>query len=413
MTKETGKPNAPTDALKAPQVREIKDMGAERPNARWPARFLAVVGMGTLAACGGEAANEPVLPDNPLPAGVCTNIAGRVTDVGVTEVGLDEAILGETAPNAVKLGNDTYRLQVLEINLDGADSDVKVIITDSAGNPVAFLEDQDGNRMANVDYLEAGDSWTFRLPDGSEVTVTVCAIFEDLEGNEHVVLQSNGFDWCTSIDRTVGNAEDYETVTYGTQDISRILHETGETRDRDDAQCMELVREIVEETTTLETPMEPGTQPADSTVKLLGRVKSVITLSNSGYVLLGDSVLKDEKGVAETLVGEGISILVNEVSLYGAEYEADISVTVDGVTMEVIEGAKAGDVFKFTNLEGKDMYVRVNSVSSDGMVEIEVIENPIKLQDGGTYTDPNGNVWRVEHTKVGDSVSGWRLVKEE
>lgn len=415
MTNQNAKNNLPAD--KNPQAQGKRELARqpELPNARWNARVIGVAaayGL-TALACGGDAVgNEPILPNNPLPPGVCSDIQARVTEVGITSVNLNEAIL--KAGESVKLGSDEYRLSVLGVS--SRNEQAAVLITDKDGNPVAFLRDQDGEEMANLNSIEVGDSWTFVLPDGREITVTLCAIVFDLDGNAHAVLKSNGFDWCTTVDRTVENTQDYNTIVYGTEHIETVVHESGEAQDRADAECTGLNGKVVEETATLEVPMQPGTQPEDATVRVLGEEWSVITLSNYGYILLGKSVMAGEVGVGETLLGDGVTVLVNEVSNYGGTYKADITITVAGVQVEMIEGAVAGNVLK-VSVEGQpDRYVRVNEVTSDGKVRLEILSGPIKLQDGATYTDASGNVWRVELTKVGgdfsSGVSGWHLVAE-
>lgn len=416
MTKETGKPNAPTDAPKAPQVREIKDMGAEKPNARWPARFLAVVGMGTLAACGGEGATTE-LPPTDLPGTVCANIAARISPADDTRLGTNEDML--------EIGETTYLTDNALVKVSA--------MTDTVSGTKATLElvDKDGNSLANIvdpsdgesipatsDGLGAGDSWTF-VVDGVRYTVTICAIMHGEDGDHVVLSVEPGLDWCAPVDRIVPEIEDYASG-YGNQHITRDVRETGEEirgRDRDDVTCNPLVPDILSETSALELGMLPGVQPFVDPIKVLGEELTVISLSNEGYILFGKKVATGERGVSETLAATGISVLVNEVSRYGTEYLADISVTVDGVTMEVIEGAAPGDVFKFTNLAGEDVYVRIGRVTSEGKVDMDILTAAGKMQDGGTYTDKNGNVWNVEHTMPTGSVSGgvfgWRLVKEE
>lgn len=414
MTNETGKPIAPTDALKAPQVREIKDMRAEKPNARWPARFLAVVGMGTLAACGGEGATTELPPTN-LPGGVCANIAARISEEGNVRLGLDEAklALGKTA----YLTDDALvKVSAMTDTLSGTKATLELV--DEDGNSLAnILDPTDGSTIpATSDALSPGDSWTFVI-DGVSHTVTVCAIMHTEDGDYVILSADPGYDWCAPVDRVVPETEDYASG-YGNQHITRDVRETGEEdRNREDAACNPLVPDVLSETTTLELGMLPGNQPAVDPVKVLGEELTVISLSNYGYILLGKRMVSGEVEVGETLIGTGINVLVNEVSRYGDVYEADISINVDGISFEVIEGARAGDVFKVTNSEGKDLYVRVIRVTSDGKVELEVLENSVKLQDGGTYTDKNGKVWDVELTMPTGSVSGgvrgWHLVKQE
>ena len=415
MTKETGKPNAPTEVQNVPKVREIKDMGAERPNARWPARFLAVVGMGTLAACGGSGKTTE-LPPTDLPGGVCTNIAARVSPDGNTRLSLDESML-ELGETAHLTDEALVKVSAMADTVSGTKATLKLV--DKDGNSLAnILDPSDGESIsATSDGLGPGDSWTF-VVNGVSYTLTVCAIVHDEDGDHVILSASPGYDWCAPVDMTVTETEDYASG-YGNQHITRDVRETGEeVRGRDDVTCNPLVPDLLSETTALERGMPAGIQPYVGPVKVLGEELIAISVSNEGYILFGKMMKTGERGVGETLEGTGISVLVNEVSRYGTEYKADISVTVDGVTMEVIEGAGPGDVFKFTNLEGNEIYLRVARVTSDGKVDMDLLTGAGKMQDGGTYTDKNEKVWDVEldMQPTGTPVSGvrgWHLVKQE
>ena len=151
MTNETGRPIAHTEAPKPPQVREIKDIRAEKPNARWPARLLAVAGIGALTACGGEA-NAPYVAPVDTPAGVCSDLQGRVIRIGTTTLALDEAAL--TDGMVVKLGGEEYTMKAITVTASGA----LCKIVDSEGNVATNIQDQDGNSIPEAFFATPGSS---------------------------------------------------------------------------------------------------------------------------------------------------------------------------------------------------------------------------------------------------------------
>lgn len=412
MTKETGKPNAPTEVQTVPRVREIKDIRAEKPNARWPARFLAVVGMGTLAACGEEGATTE-LPPTDLPGGVCVNIAARVSPDGNTRLGIDESML-ELGETAYLTDEALVKVSAMADTVSGTKATLKLV--DKDGNSLAnILDPSDGESIsATSDGLGPGDSWTF-VVNGVSYTLTVCAIVHDEDG-DHVILSSEpGYDWCAPVDRVVpAETDTYGTNTYGTETINATVHETGENPrgGRTDAGCTSVSGDTITESAELEVPMEPGVQPADSTVQILGDVWEVIELDASGHVLLGKSIVSGDVEVGETLITDvdNLELLVTAVAQYDGVYKANLVVSVPGFELELVEGAVAGTLVRIS-LPSGDVYVRVNEVNADGTVNLEVLGQTRVMSNGGTWTKGE-LVYGITLATDGSNVAGWTLTKQ-
>lgn len=418
MTNETRKPNAPAEAN--PQGQGKRELAAgqqnAKPNPRWPARFLAVAGIGVAAAfgsaCGGEGVSNE-LPPIPTPAGVCANIAARISEEGNVRLGLDEAKLA--------LGGTAHLTDDALVKVD------RMVDTASGTKVTLKLVDKDGNSLANIldpadgstipatsDGLGPGQSWTF-VVDGTSYTLTVCAIMHTEDGDYVILSASPGYDWCAPIERTVpAETTTYETNTYGTETINAEVKETGEEArgGRNEAGCAAVSREVISESAELEVPMEPGVQPEDSRVLVLGEVWKVIELDASGEVLLGKSIVSDSVEVGERLITglEGLELLVTQVANYDGTYKADLVVSVPGFELELVEGAVAGTLLR-VRLPGGDAYVRVNEVNADGTVRLEVLGQTRTMRDGGTWAS-GGSEYSVSLDAEGSNVAGWTLTKQ-
>ena len=418
MTTEQNGNIAPV--AKNPQAQGTRDLAARAqdgmPNARWGMRRLGVAGACVLLAagtlkCGGEAGPTNVEPTE-TPSGVCSDLQGRIIRIGTTTLALNEAAL--STGMSVKLGGEEYSMKVVAVTASGA----LCKIVDSEGNVATNVQDQDGNSIGETFFATLGGSWKVTFADGREILVTLCGLIADETGKLYAVFESDGFYWCTTVNEDV-NARETFGSGYGVEVITRVLHREGQTRDRDEAQCTDIAEDLVKETAQLETPIMPGVQEYDHFVKVLGNVWDVVTLSNDGYLVLANSEVSGKIEVGETLPSPstGITVTLNEVSLYGDEYMADFTVKVNGVTFTVMGGATKGELVEvtYTDASGTERtaLVRLNEVNADGTARFEILVDSFKLVDGGVLVDAEGNVWSVELSKNGgelsNGVDGWVL----
>jgi len=409
MTNETGKPIAPTEKPLAQGKRELAaKQPHDKPVANWRVRALAIAGFGALAACGGSAETVELPPTN-LPAGVCPDIAARTSEGGEVSLGMNEAMLklGESA-NLTDYA--LVKVSALDETASGTKVTLKLVGED--GRSLANIVDPtDGETIpATSDGLGPGDSWTF-VKDGVAYTVTICAIRHTEDGEDSVILTVEpNFDWCAPVDRIDPVETDtFGTNTYGTETIDATVHVTGENPRRTDAECASTSSETITERADLEVPMEPGVQPANSWVKILGDIWEVIELDATGHILLGIGVVSGDVEVGETLVTgvDNLELLVTEVANYDGVYKANLVVSVPGFELELVEGAVAGTLVRIS-LPSGDVYVRVNAVNADGTVALEVLGQTRVMRNGGIWTEGEAD-YATRVAKEGSNVTGWAL----
>lgn len=397
-------------------------VGPQKP-PRWHGRMLGrqgmsagmkivAAGIGAGLACGGHGVDNPYIEPIPSPSGVCSDLQGRVVRIGSTELALNEAALSNGME--VKLGGEDYRMEVRAVTVSGS----LCRIVDADGNNPVSIVDQDGNPISESFFATPGSSWRVTFEDGREINVTLCGIVPGDDGKLYAIFQSDDFYWCTTVDRTFNEAEEFSSG-YGRQDITYRMQEAGQEEDRSGAECLPLVSNLLKEGSVLENPMPLGVQEYGKSVKVRGSVMEAVQLSESGYLLLAASEIAQEREAGQAITSEstGVSATVNEIYRHGEEYAANITIKVNGVTVELRGGAEAGELVevRYTDSAGaeRSALVRVNEVRGDGTVFLEILTNPLELRDDGVLVDAEGNAWMVSLNKVEGSVNngieGWTL----
>jgi len=422
MTAETRKLNAPANADVGAKAREIGERIRSRAARHqrmknWAAGLVIAAAVGTgakiVSGCGGTSA-EPYVEPIPSPSGVCSDLQGRVVRIGSTELALNEAAL--TNGMEVKLGGEDYRMVASVVTVSGA----LCKIVDADGNNPVSIVDQEGNPISESFFATPGSSWRVTFADGSEMAVTLCGIVAGDDGKLYAIFQSDNFYWCTTVNRFLNESEAFSSG-YGRQDITYRMQEAGQEEDRSGAECLPLVRNLLKEGTLLENPMPLGVQEYGKSVKVRGKVVEAVQLSESGYLVLATSEIAQEREVGQTITSEstGVSATVNEICRHGEEYAANITIKVNGVTVELRGGAEAGELVevRYTDSGGveRSALVRVNEVGEDGKVLLEILVNPLELRDGGVFVDAEGNAWSVSLLRVEGSIingiEGWTLTQ--
>jgi hypothetical protein len=367
----------------------------------------AAVALGTGLACGGSTAG-PTVEETETPAGVCSDLQGRVIRIGTTELALDEAALRNGA--TVKLGGEQYVLEAVMVTVSGALCSVKEVAT---GNPAVVITN---GETINEDFVATpGSTWKVVFPDGKEIEVTLCGIIPASDGTLYAVFKSGDFYWCNSYEGLYSPPRETYESAYGTETIRRVFERSGQTAD--EGREVECAGEIVTPKTedyTFANPIMPGTQGYDMHIRFGGQRVEVIELSTAGYILLGTSeAAQDLTPGGEALVSEstGISVKVNRIYTMvddGATYLTNTEVKVNGVTFTVESGAAAGTLIEvdYTDADGveRTAYVRVLSVT-DGVAKVDIITGVFRLEDGGTIVDAEGTIWRVSLKKVDGEIS--------
>jgi hypothetical protein len=382
-----------------------------------------VVGITTAAiasACGGSGTsldNYPADGSTRTP-GVCQALDEEETYAGTVRVGLTEVMLKEGEEQ--KIFNDNYRLRVLEIG-----DDVVLTIVDADGEQLPWIQDQEGERAANLIYLEPGESWTIRMPDGSTTTITLCATGHYEDGDAFALIDCPDFDWCTDVNRHYSETSTYETNFYGTQTISTRYHQAGETADRDDATCNVRDPEIRGERSTFEDSIMPGQQEIGSRIKVIGDEVEAVTLDESGYLTIAEEEAKNANvevnETVSTIIGEGgtetgITVRVTDWKNRGGEYFASLSITavVNGRTVgfENIDERATG-IYEVT-VDGEAKLVRFRA-RNDGKVVVQILGGITNLVDGDTIVI-DGDVYRVnlleESGGMSNGIGGYELTME-
>lgn len=416
MTTKIRNLNASEDGAKA---REIRAGRAQRHQkiGNWAAALVLAGAAGTgakiVSGCGGHGVDNPYIEPVPSPSGVCSDLQGRVVRIGSTELAMNEAALSNGME--VKLGGEDYQMEVRAVTVSGA----LCRILDADGNNPISIVDQDGNPISESFFATPGSSWRITFADGAEMNVTLCGVVPGEDGKLYGIFQSDDFYWCTTVDRAFNEREEFSSG-YGRQEITYRVQEAGQEQDRSGAECLPLVSDLLKEGTLLENPVLIGVQEYGQSVKLRGSVMEAVQLSESGYLILATSEIAQLRGVGQAITSEstGVSATVTEINRYGGEYAANIMIKVNGVTVELRGGAEAGELVDVRYTEDgveRSALVRLNWITEDGEVHLEILANPLELRDRGVLVDAEGNAWSVSLLKVDGSITngieGWTLTR--